>query len=81
MLTGTVLFGRGVQTKKYEHGAVSQSENDTANKFNLGYSLGFNGESFYAGMSYVQNETEYRMGSLKVEPNLSSTRFFLGIRF
>ena len=80
-LNGTILFGRGQQTKKYEYGATEISETGYANKFNMGYSAGYNGKSFYTGLSYVQNETRYTAGSVRIEPKLESSRIFLGFRF
>lgn len=79
-INGTILFGRGQQTKKYEYGAAEVSDTGYANKFNLGYSTGYNGKSFYAGLSYVLNETKYTAGSVRVEPRLESSRIFLGFR-
>ncbi len=80
-LNGTLLLGRGQQTKKYEYGTTEVSDTGYANKFNLGYSVGYNGKNFYTGLSYVLNETEYSAGSIRVEPKLESSRYFIGFRF
>lgn len=79
-INGTILFGRGQQTKKYTYDSTETSRTGYANKFNFGYSAGYNGKSFYAGVSYVLNETQYTAGTVKVEPKLESSRIFIGFR-
>lgn len=80
-LNGTLLFGRGVQTKSYTYNEISKSETDDATKTNIGASIGYNGDAFYTGLSYVQDQTVFKAGTVEFTPSLNSFRAFLGVRF
>ncbi len=77
----TFNSGAGPQQKTFTYNNTTKTESGNASKFAFGYSLGFNGDNVYAGLSFVENNSTFDTGSVLVSPNLSSHRIFIGFRF
>ena len=77
----TVLLGRGFQTKSFKTDSSESNLSANSSKFSLGASLGYNGDNVYSGISLIQDDNVFTAGSVRISPNLNSTRLFLGIRF
>ena len=77
----TFILGRGIQQKSYTYDSLTENKTQNTDKSALGYSLGYNGDSVYFGMSYVQDNNSFDVGTVRVRPLLNSSRIFLGIRF
>lgn len=80
-LTAIVMAGPGTQWRRYTVNGVESTSTVNAAKLTVGASTGYNGESFFTGLSYVMNSTEYATESIRIRTQLISLRAFLGVRF
>lgn len=80
-LTLVALIGPGYQWRQYTVNGVDESSTRNTAKTIYGGTLGYNGESFFAGVSLVNNSTNYHTDSVAFSVALSSGRVFLGMRF
>lgn len=80
-LTGVLLMGPGYQWREYTVASETKSSTINASKTVMGGTVGYNGESFFTGLSLINNSTNYHTDSVDFAVNLTSTRFFLGMRF
>jgi len=75
------LVGPGYQWRQYKVSDEEYSSTVNASKFTVGAALGYNGDSFFAGGSFVSNSTEYATKTVRIRTQLNSARFFVGLRF
>ena len=80
-LTGIIMLGPGYQWRRYTVNGVETTSTVNASKAIAGGALGYNGETFFAGVGGIYNQTEYATQSIRFRTSLGSIRFHLGFRF
>lgn len=80
-LTLVGLIGPGYQWREYTVASETKSSTINTSKSILGATLGYNGETFYSGLSGIYNWTNYHTESVNFAVNLASIRAFIGVRF
>jgi hypothetical protein len=78
-LTG--LFGYGPTFGKTSDGTQDRELSATGILGDVLISLGYNGDSFFAGFFANGNTTSYQTASLKLESEVALARVYLGVRF
>lgn len=76
-----LLFGGGIQAREFEVSGEKITGTRRANKSSLGFSLGFNGDSVFTVLAYLQDNLEFKTRTIDVRPVQSTVRLILGVRF